>query len=339
MSNSCNPCGAKIVVIGGGTGSFVLLSGLKNYAHELTALVSMADDGGSTGVLRDEYGALPPGDVRQCLVALSSSPRVRELFSYRFDQGSLSGHVFGNLFLTALQNMTGSFAAAVDLAEQVLRVNGHVVPVTLDDIELVVKDGQRLIYGESQVSYGKIISRTPKIHVRLKKGYGRVKLNPAATTAIMRADLVVIAPGNLYGSIAPALATPGMGETLAKSPARKIYVTNLVNKPGQTDGYSVSDYAAEIERVAGKNFLDYVIYNTKQPSQELLDKYATSGELPVLIDKEKLKRAHYKSVGGKLLAGEIWQNQSRKDPLAGKRTLIRHDSDATARAIMKIFFS
>ena len=334
-----NSYGAKIVVIGGGTGSFVLLTGLKNYAHELTALVSMADDGGSTGVLRDEYGTLPPGDVRQCLVALSSSPRVRELFSYRFDQGSLSGHVFGNLFLTALQNMTGSFAAAVDLAEQVLRVDGHVVPVTLDDIELVVRDGDRVIRGESQVSYGQIHSRTPKISVHRKTGRGRVKLNSAAATAIEQADLVVIAPGNLYGSLAPALAIPGMGDALKHTHARKVYVANLVNKPGQTDDYDVTAYAAEIERVAGAPILDYVIYNIKQPTQELLDKYAAAGDSPVIIDKDKLHQAHYKTIGAKLLAGQVWHNQSQKDPLAAKRTLIRHDPEAIARAIMKIYFS
>lgn len=331
--------GAKIVVIGGGTGSFVLLSGLKNYTRKLTALVSMADDGGSTGQLRDEYGTLPPGDVRQCLIALSSSPRVRELFSYRFDQGSFSGHVFGNLFLTALQNMTGSFAAAVDLAEQVLRVNGHVVPVTLDDIELVVKDGQRIIHGESHVSYGRIKSRTPQISVQKKAGRSRVKLNPAAEQAIMTADLVVIAPGNLYGSLAPALTIPGMGMALKRTLARKIYVTNLVNKPGQTDQYSVTDYAAEIERIAGTPMLDYVVYNIKQPSQQLLDKYAADGEMPVIIDKETLKQAHYKTIGAKLLAEHAWTNGSNGDPLAAQRTLIRHDPDAVARSIMRIYFS
>lgn len=331
--------GAKIVVIGGGTGSFVMLSGLKNYTHDLTALVSMADDGGSTGVLRDEYGALPPGDVRQCLVALSSSPRVRDLFSYRFDQGSLSGHVFGNLFLTALQNMTGSFAAAVDLAEDVLRVDGHVVPVTLDDIELVVRDGGRVIRGESEVSYGQIHSNNPKITVEKKTGRGRVKLNPEAEQALMSADLVVIAPGNLYGSLAPALAIPRMGEVLKRTSAKVIYVPNLVNKSGQTDDYGVTDYADEIERIAGGKIIDYVIYNINEPSPELLNKYAAAGETPVKIDKEALREAHYKTIGAKLLAGQIWQNKSKKDPLAAQRTLIRHDPDATARAIMKIYFS
>ena len=134
--------GPKIVVIGGGTGSFTLLSGLKHYAKDVTALVNMADDGGSTGLLRDELGVLPPGDVRQCLVALSNSPKVRELFSYRFDNGSLKGHAFGNLFLTALEKMTGSFAEAIDVADEVLNVRGRVIPVTLDNVHLIMRQRQ-----------------------------------------------------------------------------------------------------------------------------------------------------------------------------------------------------
>lgn len=336
-----NNLGAKIVVIGGGTGSFTILSGLKNYARDLTAMVTMADDGGSTGRLRDEYGSLPPGDVRQCLVALSSSPRVRDLFNYRFDQGSLGGHVFGNLFLAALQNMTGSFASAIDLAEQVLRVDGHVLPITLDNVELIVKDDGKVIRGESRVSYGQIKSRTPQIIVRKKSGLGKVKLNPSAKDAIMNADIVVIAPGNLYGSLGPALATPELAETIIKSPAKTIYVTNLINKPGQTDDYTVSDYANEIERIAGQPILDYVIYNVKQPSQRLLERYAHEGELPVIYDLDKLRQAHYKTIGAKLLASGSPKtvNSNSKDPLAKHRTLIRHDPDATARAIMKIYFS
>ena len=331
--------GAKIVVIGGGTGSFVVLSGLKNYATDITALVSMADDGGSTGQLRDELGVLPPGDVRQCLVALSSSPRARELFNYRFDKGSLSGHAFGNLFLTALEKMTGSFVAAVDLAEEVLRVEGRVMPITLDDIMLTVKSGRDTYKGQFEVSHQTFTSKArPKIGVQKKSG-GRVKANPEAIKAIEAADLVVIAPGNLYGSLAPALVMPGIGQALRQTKARTLYVTNLVTKPGQTDGFMVHDFAAEIERLAGGEFLDYVIYNVHQPSKALLEKYAASGELPVEIDAAALKQQHYRTKGAELLAGQIWHNPNDKDPIAAKRTLIRHDPDAVARSIMKIYFS
>jgi uncharacterized cofD-like protein len=331
--------GAKIVVIGGGTGSFVVLSGLKNYASDITALVNMADDGGSTGVLRDELGVLPPGDVRQCLVALSRSPRVRDLFNYRFDEGSLSGHAFGNLFLTALEKMTGSFAAAVDLAEEVLRVDGKVEPITLNNIVLTARDGRRTIRGQHEIERHKFANGRPKMTVEKKNGRGKVRANPAATQAILEADIVVIAPGALYYSLAPALVTPGIGEVLRKTHARKIYVTNLVNKPGQTENFSVHDFANEIERLAGGEFLDYVIYNVHQPSKKLLERYAADGELPVAIDAAALKQAHYRAKGAELLAGEIWHNTNRQDPLAAQRTLIRHDPDAVARQIMRLYFS
>lgn len=331
--------GTKILVIGGGTGSFVVLSGLKRYARDISALVNMADDGGSTGQLRDEYGVLPSGDVRQCLVALSSSPRVRELFNYRFDEGRFAGHAFGNLFLTALEKMTGSFAEGVKLAEQVLRVDGEVIPVTLDSATLVAKDGRRVIRGEDVLTESKLTARHPRITVEKRDGRGRVHLNPAAAEAIKTADMIVIAPGNLYSSLAPSLAISGMGKLLMSAPAKKVYITNLINKPGQTDGFAVHNYAAELERIAGAKFLDYVIYNIKQPSDELLEKYAKAGELPVAIDQEALREAHYKVIGAKLLADQVWQNKSKKDPLAAQRSLIRHDPDAVARSIMKLFFS
>jgi len=336
MSNSkAQISGAKIVVIGGGTGSFVVLSGLKNYARDITALVNMADDGGSTGQLRDEMGVLPPGDMRQCLVALSCSPRLRELFDYRFDEGSLAGHAFGNLFLTALEKMTGCFAAAVDLAEEVLRVDGKVLPITLDAVTLCVDDGKTLRRGQFLATHEASFSgKRPRVWLEPKP-----KLNPSAKEAIMAADLVVIAPGNLYGSLAPVLVVPGLGETLLKTQAKCVYICNLVTKPGQTDGFKIHDFAAEIERLAGGEFLDYVIYNVHQPSKKLLKEYATSGELPVHINAVALRRAHYKTKGAELLADEIWQNTNKKDPIAARRTFIRHDPDAVARAIMKIYFS
>lgn len=331
--------GAKIVVIGGGTGSFVLLSGLRNYTNHLTALVSMADDGGSTGILRDEYGALPPGDIRQCLVALSDNPRIRDLFNYRFDHGSMAGHAFGNLFLTALENMTGSFASAVKLAEQVLRVNGSVVPITLDNIELVLRDGGESIVGELAIIEHRIPGKHPKLTLRCKNSSKAPRVNPEAIGAIINADVVVIAPGNIYGSLAPALMVRGVAKALSDTDAKIVYVPNLINKPGQTDNYSISDYADEIEYFIGKPVLDYVVYNTKQPSQALLKKYAADHELPTSIDKEALKDAHYKTVGTRLISDKIWSNGNKFDPLAYRRTLIRHDPDRVARAIMKIYFS
>jgi uncharacterized cofD-like protein len=325
--------GAKIVVIGGGTGSFTVLSGLKHYTHQITALVAMADDGGSTGVLRDELGVLPPGDIRQCLVALSNSERVRDLFNYRFENGFAEGHSFGNIFLSALEKMTGNITDAVSSAEAILRVNGHVVPITLDKSKLVIKEKNgRKTKGEHRIDIMKFLAKRPQVWLEPKP-----QLNPEAAKAIHDADVIVIAPGDLYTSLAPALIVPGVREALKKSPAKKAYITNLINKPGQTDDFTVSDYAAEIERFAGTKFLDFVIYNNEKPSNYLLKKYAKEGETPVAVDLPKLEKKHYHIRGANLLATKAWQNPSKKDKL--KRSLIRHDSDKIARQIMRIFFA
>jgi uncharacterized cofD-like protein len=325
--------GAKIVVIGGGTGSFTVLSGLKNYVQNITALVNMADDGGSTGTLRDELGVLPPGDIRQCLVALSRSSRVRELFNYRFTDGSLKGHAFGNLFLTALEKMTGSFSEGVELASEVLQIVGKVEPITLNNVTLVLGDGKRIIKGENKIWQIKFQARRPKLWLE-----PNAKINPRAAQAIARADLAIIAPGNLYGSLAPALVVSGVGRALAQTKAKKIYICNLVTKRGHTDGFCVHDFAAEIERLAGHQFLNYVIYNTNRPSAALMKRYAADGEYVVEANEAALHKAHYQAKGADLLSKMIWSG-AKTDALAHQRSLIRHDSDKLARQIMKILFS
>ena len=323
----------KIALIGGGTGSFTLLSTLKEYTKSIAALVNMADDGGSTGVLRDELGALPPGDVRQCLVALSSSPELRDLFNYRFEEGSLKGHAFGNLFLTALEKMTGDFAQGVEVASEVLNITGTVEPITLTNVKLAMRrqDGQE-IHGQFAIADTIFNDERPEFWLEPD-----AEVNPKAVAAIMQADIVVVAPGNLYGSLAPALIVPGVGKALAKSRAFKVYVCNLVTKPGQTEGYSVSDFADEIERLAGQPFLDAVLFNTEQPDAVLLRKYAAEGELAVEYDREVLKDARYLAAGANLLSGQIWQNTKKSDPIAAKRTLIRHDSSTVAISIIELY--
>ncbi len=322
----------KIAVIGGGTGSFTLLSALKNHTSQIAALVNMADDGGSTGVLRDELGVLPPGDVRQCLVALSSSPKVRDLFNYRFEEGSLKGHAFGNLFLTALEKMTGDFTAGVELASEILGVSGVVEPITLSNVTLVMKDGDgHDIRGEFIIADQDFEGIRPEFRLEPEAAP-----NPQALRAIETADIVVVAPGNLYGSLAPALIVPGVGDALRATKAFKMYVCNLVTKPGQTDGYDVSDFASEVERLAGGAFLDAVLFNTEKPSEELLEKYAKAGEKSVEYDQKKLKAAPYIAAGTNLLSGAIWSG-STADPIANSRTLIRHDSAAVASAIIDLY--
>ena len=326
--------GANIVVIGGGTGSFTLLQGLKSYTGNITALVNMADDGGSTGQLRDELGVLPPGDVRQCLVALSAAPQVRDLFNYRFEEGSLKGHAFGNLFLTALEKMSGNFAEAVELASSVLKITGQVEPITLSNVKLCAEgaDGKSII-GECNIGNAELKLR-PKIWLEPE-----ANANPAAVRAIMNADMVVIAPGNLYGSLAPALVIDGVQRALKRTKAKCVYVANLVTKPGPTDGFTVKDFADEIERLGGSSFLDYVVFNNDTPTKELMERYAYDGEYAVAFDIDELKKQHYQFRAVPILAKTAWDGAQSSDPLAASRSFIRHDSDAVARQLMRIYFA
>lgn len=320
-------------MIGGGTGSFTLLKELKHYVNDITALVSMADNGGSTGQLRDEYGVLPPGDIRQCLVALSNSSQImRDLFNFRFEDGSIGGHSFGNLFLSAVEKMTNNFAEAVELASTILSITGRVVPITLDNTHLLMSNGETLSIGEEEIGNTRIINRS-SADFRLDPP---AKINPIARQAIMQADLIIIAPGNFYGSLVPALIVEGVDDAIKKTRGKVVQVINLVTKPGQTDGWCVSDYVNEVERFCGLNSVDFVLYNTKKPTKTMLSKYAADGEFPVRIDKSKLKNIKAKPVAAELLSSEIFKT-NKADKL--KRTLIRHDGDKVARQLMKIYYS
>ncbi|HSW77907.1 MAG TPA: gluconeogenesis factor YvcK family protein [Candidatus Chromulinivoraceae bacterium] len=326
----------KIAVIGGGTGSFTLLKSLKDYTNSIAALVNMADDGGSTGVLRDELGTLPPGDVRQCLVALSDSPKVRDLFNYRFEEGTFQGHAFGNLLISALEKMTGSFSEAVETASEILRVNGVVVPATLDNVRLkmewseisVVLQGERVIDAE----YFEHDPRKATISL-----VPNAVANPTALQAIEQADLVIIAPGDLYTSLGPLLVIDGVGEALRKSKAVAVYVSNLVTKQGQTEGFSVADHADEIERFAGGPFLDYVLYNKQVPDKELAARYEAENAYLVEENLAQLGKKHYKAVSGEFLGPVAAAHKA--DSLPVTRSLIRHDSVAVASALIGLYNS
>ncbi len=321
----------QIVLIGGGTGSFTLLQSLKHLTPNLTALVNMADDGGSTGVLRDELGVLPPGDIRQCLVALSDAPAaLRELFNYRFPEDtSLAGHSFGNLFLSAVEKMSNDFGEAVQLASQVLHIAGQVVPVTLNDCHLHMQLGKTKVEGEYAIATTDFDGHSqPKLWLDPE-----AKLNPAAEAAILEADLIVIAPGNLYGSLIPALLPDGMKTALANTKAPIAYVCNLVNKPNQTNNFAVHDYTAELERFIGP-VIDYVLYNTDRPSPEILEAYALEGEYPVTVDKSQLDKQHYKIIGGSFLSHKA-QERNINDTFI-MRSLIRHDAAAITKALREL---
>ncbi len=331
MKKLFSDTGTKITVIGGGTGSFTLLKELKRHTRNIAALVSMADDGGSTGVLRDELGALPPGDVRQCLVALSSSSKLRDLFSYRFEAGTFEGHSFGNLLLTALEKTTGDFAKAVETASEILDIRGVVLPITLDDVRLrmtwdnasVVLRGERVIDAES-------FAHDPRQATLSLEPNAAV--NPHAVDAILDADMVVIAPGDLYTSIGPALAVDGVVDALAKTSAKVVYVCNLVTKHGQTDGFTVQDHVGEIERFMRGLKLDGVFYNTTLPNSTTLERYHEE-QADIVRWNEQMPSSDITVRPGDYLGAVA--TRSPHDVLPVVHSYIRHDSTKICRALME----
>jgi len=322
----------KIVTIGGGSGSFMVLSGLKKYPIDLSAIVSMTDDGGSSGVLRDELGVLPPGDARQCLVALSKSSLIlRELFNYRYSSGGLSGHSFGNIFLSTLEKVAGGFDKAIKEASHILRIKGQVLPVTLKRTRLiaVLKNGRKII-GENKI-YGNSSDL-----LNLKKLYlePAVSVNPEIVAIIRQADKIIINPGDLYSSLIPNFLVKGLSEAIKKAKAKVIYVSNLMTKPGQTDEFTLVDYVKILEKYLGRGAIDYVIYNKEKPNEKILKKYLRQGEdLVAAGDFKKLLKV--KLLSYNLLSHKVYQAKE-SDVLGHLRSLIRHDSNKLAKVIYDI---
>jgi uncharacterized cofD-like protein len=324
----------KVVTIGGGTGSFMLLSGLKNYPIKISAIVSMADDGGSTGILRDELGVLPPGDVRQCLVALSGATDImRELMTYRFEKGGLKGHNFGNLFLSALEKIKGNFSAGVEEAAEILNIKGEVIPVTDEKVNLfmLLRNG-KLLRGENEISHNFEIE---KIGIEKNYLFPQARANEKAVRRILEADLVVIGPGNHYCSILPNFLVKGLSEALQKTKAKVVYNCNLVNKKGHTEKFTLDDYASMINRQIGKERIDFVTFNTKNPGKNLIKKYEKSEELLVEFDPDQTKKRSYRVVKADLLSNKK-PIYSKADAIASQRSFIRHDSKKLARVLMAI---
>lgn len=314
-----------VVTIGGGTGTFVVLSGLRRLPDiALTAIVTAADDGGSTGHLRDAYGFLPAGDARQALVALAEDGNVlRDLFAYRFEKSAVAGHNLGNLFLTALTDLLGSDAAALDEASRILRIAGKVVPATEAPATLkaILTDGT-VVMNEREIDE-RIAGRARIETLSLEPA---LPVSMGARAAIEDADLILIGPGDLYTSSIAAMLPEGMREALMGSKARLVYVTNLFTKMGQTDGYTVGDHVREIARYAGRE-PDAILMNEGGLSQDLLDRYAEEGEYPPEDDlpasDTRVRRAPLVSVYAvPAVPG---------DPLP--RSLVRHDPAKLAAAI------
>ena len=309
--------GPKVVAVGGGTGLSMLLKGIKNITNNITAVVTVGDDGGSSGRLREEMGVLPPGDIRNCIAALADDEDlVTKLFQYRFKTGEgLEGHSFGNLFLTALCSITGDMVRAVKESSKVLSIRGRVLPSTLDNMRLgaEMEDG-RIIHGESNI---------PEAHGRIKRLFTEPKDCKAlddVITAIRDAELVILGPGSLYTSVIPNLLIKEISHEIAKSNAKKIYVCNIMTQPGETDGYAVSDHVKALMNHAGSiNIIDTVLVNDFLPSN-LAKKYQMSGSYPVKLDFENLKKMGINIFSRKLIEDS-------------KEGLVRHSSNRVARAI------
>lgn len=326
----------QIAVIGGGTGTHTILRGLKRYQKRvgLSAIVTMADSGGSTGRLRDEFGYLPVGDVRMALAALASDidqheELLRELFLYRFDKGNgLSGHNFGNLLLVALTDILGSEERAIEAAARVLRVQGNVVPVTTEKVDLVA------VYADGVTVVGEHAIDEPT-EDRLRERIVELSVTPSATIStraeavLLDADLIVLGPGDLYTSVLANCVVDGVADAIRHSTAKVVYVCNLMTKAGQTTGMGVAEHVAEITKYI-KRTPDYVIVNTAPLPPDLLARYAEDGEYPVVFNYEG---NGVRIIPADLLAGEVVETASG-DVL--KRSLIRHDSRKLARKIMDL---
>lgn len=315
----------KIVVIGGGTGQSILLRGLKKETENITAIVTVADDGGGSGALREDLGMLPPGDIRNCLLALADiEPTMSEVMQYRFTEGNLKGQSFGNLFIAAMNGLYENFEVAVYKMSEIFAITGRVLPVTLEDIKLMAElENGEIIVGESII---------PKKSKELKSSIKRIMLDKKdakpldeVISSIRKADVIIIGPGSLYTSILPNLLVNGIVDELSQARAPKVYLSNIMTQPGETDGKNVLDHVKILKEHMGKNILDYVISNNEEVPLGVFERYAKDGaELSILDEKQKeeLSKMGITYVEQKLV--EI------------KNGYIRHDSELVTNIILNI---
>ena len=317
--------GPKIVAIGGGTGLSTMLRGLKKYTQNLTAIVTVADNGGGSGMLRQDLGMPPPGDIRHCMEALANTEPVMErLLTYRFTEGTLAGQSFGNLILAALNGITGSFEEAVAEMSHVLAITGRVIPVTSADVQLeaVFENGARVV-GESQIAAVKKEQDCRIHHVSLIPE--RPRPTPAALEAIQDADLILLGPGSLYTSVIPNLLVEGVAQAIAQSDAPKIYVCNIMTQDGETEGYTAADHLEALLVHGAPGLIDLCLANTAAVDPGLLDKYREEDAVPLTVDRERIAR-----LGLELVECPV---------AAEKGGFARHDPDKLARAILEIYRS
>ena len=312
--------GPAITVVGGGHGLSVLLRGIKQATTNVTAVVTVADDGGSSGRLREELGMIPPGDLRNCLVALADTePLMEKLFQHRFEGDSqLSGHSFGNLFIAAMAQVTGDVETALKESSKVLAVKGRVLPASKEFVRLdaIMEDGS-VVCGQS-----KIPEAHKKIH-RVKLFPEHVEAVQSSLDALRDAEAIVLGPGSLYTSIMPNLLVEGIGDALCRSRAVKIYICNVMTQPGETDGYTASMHVKAILDHAGRNAVDYVIVNSTPVPEDLKKKYAEAGAYPVIVDEDVLK-----ALGVGVIKADLITNHDA----------IHHDPKKLAESVMQVVY-
>lgn len=310
--------GPRIVALGGGTGLSTLLRGLKQYSSNITAVVTVTDDGGSSGRLSRDLGIIPPGDMRNCLVALADAEkRMTDLFQYRFSSvsGPLSGHSIGNLLLAGfVEQANGDFDQALSLASEVLAIRGRVIPSTTEKVVLkaLMEDGQELV-GETT-----IVDSTLKIQ-RIYLSPSHARPHPLAIEAIQEADLIVIGPGSVYTSLVPNLLIPGIAEAIGESNAVKAYVCNVMTQSGESDAFSAAEHVMALQANVPNRVFDYVLVNTAPPTQDLASKYKESGQELVIADTDRIKQMGFKPVPGNFMSESDYV---RHDPMRVAARLI-----------------
>lgn len=315
--------GPKFVVIGGGTGLSILLRGLKKFTSNITAIVTVADDGGGSGKLREDLGMLPPGDIRSCILALANTePTMEKLLQYRFTEGTLKGQNLGNLIIAAMNSIYGSFEKAIKETSNVLAVTGKVLPMTLEDVKLcaVLENGD-VLKGESHIPIDavKAGSRIDYIYTEPKISYPLDE----SVEAINEADVIVLGPGSLYTSVMPNLLVNNIVDTIYNAKAPKVYITNVMTQPGETDNYNVLDHVNAILKHSKMDFLDYVIANTEKIPNDTLEKYILDGSKPVLLgenDEIILESRNIKLIGENLI--DIRKDYIRHDNMKLSELLI-----------------
>ena len=312
---------AKVVVIGGGTGLSTMLRGLKQYTSHITAIVTVGDDGGGSGKLREDLGMLPPGDIRNCILALADTePLMEDLLQYRFTEGSLKGQCFGNLFLAAMAGISENFEDAVQKMSSVLAVKGKVLPVTLDDMKLIAElENGEIIEGESKIPSEVIVRKTRIKKIAIKP----IDAKPLeeAIKAINNADVIIMGPGSLYTSIIPNLLVKGIPEAICKSPAKKVYISNVMTQPGETDGFKVSNHLKVLMDYGVAENIDYVIANNGIIPSDIKEKYAKENAELVVLDYENISNLNV--------------NVIEADLIKITKRYVKHNAEKLAELIMK----